>query len=969
MLKRKALGIDLGTTTSVVGLYNENKGEVEIIPDAKGSTIIPSMVAFIKDKPLIGEAAKNLSYKNIESTLKNIKRLIGLSYSEYEKIKQTTYYPYKIVKDKKRDAPLIIVNFKDKQYQLTPEQVSSIILIFLKKQAKNFTNSEILDAVITVPNEFNQKQINATKDAAKIAGLNVLRIIKEPIAAAIAYGFGKEFIIGKKILVFDFGGGTLDISILSLENKVYDVLYSKGDNCLGGEDFDKKLVEYCIKVFKEEKKIDINSDEENSNNIRAKARLMMACEKAKKDLSFRNEAKIDIDNLLNGQDFETTIDRDTFEGLCEDLFDKTKNLLTSIFTESKIDKNTIDKVILAGGTANIPKIKEIVQKFFEGKFGFTNENILPDQLVAAGAAIVASSIIGVNKSFILLDKYPKTIGMGTAGGKMSVIIPKNSYIPIEVKKIFTTHRDNQTNINLSIYEGDNEYIKDNVFLSKININIPPKKAKEVQIQVTFSLDVNSILHIDVLEKKLGIKMKKEIECNKLSKDYIDEISKANEAIFTSTIKTKIKIKKSQTTEMFKETDRGDYSNTFNKNNNNIKNPEKVFINNNSNKNIYEKNNNDNQSTIKRTLSEIEEDLKELDLNNFSILQGNYIDTLTEYLEIYAEKLKKIDPKNENEIKSHILRISLYVNKVDLANIKQFIPHLSILKDFPEVFNNIIVNILNKLHLYSVNQMNDGKINDAKETLIQILNISQEYQIGSKLDFLSPLKNTYDKIINETKFYLERIKIDKLLKLGDDLLINKNYTQANGKYLEGYNILKKYGNQDNEYEAKCLSKILSCKYKIMESSKNDRLIGELKDLTLKIENLIKYLNIKSLEKDDWYIDFKTIKNNISTPMGGTPKGHDINNDPVEQIENKFKNLATSEFIEYIIENYPIDGVEKYKLSKSELLKNPKNIIKDLSSKYHTDRIKDNHSIEGQRTFIVHDKISKLLNSILINDNIK
>ena len=985
MLGRKAIGIDLGTTTSLVGLYNQDKNNVETIPDSKGSTIIPSMVSFIKDKLFIGESAKNLNYQNIDSTIKNVKRLIGLTYEEYEKVKQNTYYPFKIIKDKKRDAPLIIVNFKNKQYQLTPEQVSSIILIFLKKQAKNYTNQEILDAVITVPNDFNQNQINATKNAAKIAGLNVLRIIKEPIAAAIAYGFNKEFIIGKKILVFDFGGGTLDISILSLENKVYDVLYSKGDNCLGGEDFDRKLVEHCVRIFKEEKNIDLNKDNENSKVIRAKGRLMIACEKVKKDLSVMNESKIDIENLLNGEDFETTIDRETFEGLCEELFEKTRNLLESIFIESKIDKNSIDKVILVGGTSNIPKIKEIVQTFFNNKFSFTINNFLPDQLVAAGAAIVASSIIGVNKSFVLLDKYPKTIGMGIAGGKMNVIIPKNSYLPIEVKKSFTTFKDNQTIINLAIYEGDNEFIKDNAFLSKITVNVPPKKAKEVQIEVTFSLDVNSILHINVVEKKLGIKMEKEILCNKLNEDYIQEISKNNEALFNTVKKTKIKIKKVQS-DQFPIDDKGglldmgqnsvintikinDINDNFetddgNQITNGYQNPDdntdikfaKTFK------------NNDKKNSLFNSISNIEEDLKDIDLNNFSLLQENYLDSLSQYLNEYSKQLKMLNLKDEEEIKFHTSKISVYVNKVDLANIKQLIPLLSILKEFPDIYNNIMVNLLNRLYEYGQNQMMDGNNNEAEDTFIQILNINEENKIGSNLDFLSPLKNTYDKIINDSNFNLERIKIDNILKLGDDLLSNYNYTQANEKYLEAYNIAIKNNHKDNEYEAKCLCKILLSKYKIMVLSNNNRLISELKDLALKIENLIKYINIKTFEKDDWYINYKSIKNNISTPMGETPKG-DINNDPVEQIENKFKNLATSEFIEYIIENYPIDGVEKYKLSKSELLKNPKNIIKDLSSKYHTDRIKDSHSNEGQRTFMAHDKISKLLNSILISNNIK
>ena len=535
-MSKNIIGIDLGTSTSCVAIYKNEK--TETIPNEQGNRIIPSIVAFDKTL-LVGDKAKTFLYKNLDQTITNVKRFIGRSYSEFEELikKKELKIFYKTKKDPKRDAPMIKIQYKDKLYQLSPEQVSSLILIYLKKQVLNYIKEKVTDAVITVPADFNQKQINATADAAKIAGLNVLRIIKEPVAAAIAYADDKQLNNMEKVVIFDFGGGTLDISILSLNKGFYEVIISKGNNLLGGEDFDDILVEFCIQEFNETCHINLNqySDEnDEKKKVRAKCRLKIACEKAKKELSSMQESNIDITKLFEEEDFQISINRSEFEEKCKILFEKTENLLKEVFEESKINEEEINDVILVGGTSNIPKVQEIVREFFKNKFNFKNEKINKDELVASGAAIQAAIIVGeYKKSLIVKDKYNKTIGMGIAGGKMSVIFPKNSDIPNEVKKKFKTNKDNQTIIKFSLFEGENEYVKDNIKIASFEINVPPLPAKKVVLEVNFVLDVNSVLSINGVEKNLGIKFEKQFNFNDMNENDILEKKKQNYSMIGS----------------------------------------------------------------------------------------------------------------------------------------------------------------------------------------------------------------------------------------------------------------------------------------------------------------------------------------------------------------------------------------------------------------------------------------------------
>ena len=928
-MSKNIIGIDLGSSTSCVAIYKN--GKPETIPNEQGNRIIPSIVAFDKTL-LVGDKAKTFLYKNLDQTITNVKRFIGRSYSEFEELikKKELKIFYKTKKDPKRDAPMIKIQYKDKLYQLSPEQVSSLILIYLKKQVLNHIKEKVTDAVITVPADFNQKQINATADAAKIAGLNVLRIIKEPVAAAIAYADDKQLNNMQKVVIFDFGGGTLDISILSLNKGFYEVIISKGNNLLGGEDFDDILVEFCIQEFNNTCQINLNqySDEnDEKKKVKAKCRLKIACEKAKKELSFIQESNIDINNLFEGEDFQITISRTEFEEKCKTLFEKTENLLKEVFEESKINKEEINDVILVGGTSNIPKVQEIVREFFKNKFNFKNEKINKDELVASGAAIQASIIVGeYKKSLIVKDKYNKTIGMGIAGGKMSVIFPKNSDIPNQVKKKFKTNKDNQTIIKFSLFEGENEYVKDNIKIASFEINVPPLPAKKVVLEVNFVLDVNSVLSINGVEKNLGIKFEKQFNFNDMNENDILEKKKQNYSMI------------------------GSFT-TISSNNSSI------FK---SNKSI----------NLNTDIKDFENKLMQVESNEYGLFQENYISILSQYLNAYLIYLENNTPRDEKEVEYHFKRISKYVNKVNFTNSSELIPVIKILKDKSEIYYNVVYDYLNKYYNECVDLFKNEKYSEAKLGFNDIKTSLKDSNIGENLYNCFPLKENIYRISNGINNYLNRIKINEYLLSGDEIFKNNplNYSSIIEKYNEAYKTLKINGEKDYEYEAKCLSKIVIIKYK--NSNNEYKRQTEILDIIGKIDELLNKTNKKLIEKEDWYKEYIIIKNQLVTP---TPNGdNNFNlthekNDPVQQIEKNFKNLNNSDFIEYITQNYPPENSGIFENVKSEFIKNPKVIIKKLSFEYHTDRIKEKNSAEGKKRFNINDKISKILNSMLIDQN--
>jgi len=527
MASKVAIGIDLGTCMSCVGIFQN--GKVEIIPNEQGNRITPSMVSFspTSSERIVGDSAKASANSNPTNTLYDVKRIIGRMWDDKGLQDDVSRFPF-TVRDDGRNKPIVDVEFNGEKKSFYPEAISAMVLSYMKETAEAYLGKKVTDAVVTVPAYMNNECRQATKTACQIAGMNCLRIINEPTAASIAYHLDKKKERDQRVLVFDMGGGTHDVSLLEISTDgVIECLATGGDVHLGGTDLDNRLLQHCVDDFKKKHKRDL------TENVRGMRRLLTACERAKKTLSSSTTASVEIDALVDGIDYNIQITRAKFESLCSDIFQRAIDPVSLVLQDAKLSKSSVDEIVLVGGSTRIPKIQQMLSEYFGGKE--LNKSVNPDEAVAYGAAIQAAILIGdsseTTKDILLLDVTPLSLSIETAGGVSTVIVPRGTTIPVRKSEKFSTYADNQPGCTIRIFEGERKFTKDNNLLGQFDLSgFPPAPRGVPQISVDLDIDANGILNVNAKEETSGKTNKITITNDKsrLSQDDIDRMVKEAE---------------------------------------------------------------------------------------------------------------------------------------------------------------------------------------------------------------------------------------------------------------------------------------------------------------------------------------------------------------------------------------------------------------------------------------------------------